>query len=275
MKRLVTVTLVAALCVTSLAIAQTATTQPAESAVPQTQPAGDAFKTQMDKVSYAIGVGLATDSKKQDVEINIDMVMQGFKDAAANKALLNDQQLQETMMAFRQELMTKYREKQAKLAETNKKEGEEFLAKNAKEEGVVTLPSGLQYKVIKEGEGPTPTITDTVDVRYRGTLIDGTEFDSSGEGTRPFPVSGVVRGMSEALQKMPTGSKWKLFIPGDLAYGSRAPSPTIGPNSTLIFDVEVVGIHEPAGGAAAGTQPGRPGTPPNIRMSPATRPAAE
>ena len=142
--------------------------------------------------------------------------------------------------------MKKREEEQKKLAEKNAKEGEAFFAENKKKEGIVTLPSGLQYKVIKEGDGPTPKATDTVSVNYKGTFIDGTEFDSSYKRNQPatFKVKGVIPGWVEALQLMKVGSKWQIFIPASLAYGDKGAGNVIGPNATLIFEVELLSIDE-------------------------------
>lgn len=284
MKRLLIAVSLIALCVTSLVLAETPATKPAQGKPAQSQPTTqpDIFKTQMDKVSYVIGyMSLGANAKRSEIDLNTDMLVQGYKDAMADKGKLTEQQMRETMMAFSQEMQAKMMEKQAKEAETNKKEGEEFLAKNAKEEGVVTLPSGLQYKVIKEGNGPLPKSTDTVNVRYTGTLVDGTQFDTSGETTRPFQLpSGVISGMSEALQKMPIGSQWKLFIPSNLAYGPQRRGPQIPANATLIFDVELVSIQPPAT-QPAGSQPAMqmprpaPSSPTiQLRPTPTTQPAA-
>jgi len=137
-------------------------------------------------------------------------------------------------------------EKMQVAAEANKKQGDEFLAANKAKEGVVTLPSGLQYKVLQQGTGPKPTATDSVVCNYRGTLVDGTEFDGSYKRGQPatFPVSQVVKGWTEALQLMPIGSKWQLFVPADLAYGPRGKPPVIGPNATLIFEIELISIQD-------------------------------
>ena len=153
----------------------------------------------------------------------------------------------EAMAAFKEEMMKKHEEELKKAAEKNKKEGEAFLAENKKKEGVVTLPSGLQYKVIKEGDGQMPKDTDMVTVNYRGTLVDGTEFDSSYKRGNPatFPVNGVIPGWQEALKLMKVGSKWQLFVPAGLAYGEKGAGSTIGPNATLIFEVELLSISEP------------------------------
>jgi FKBP-type peptidyl-prolyl cis-trans isomerase len=144
------------------------------------------------------------------------------------------------------ELRKKQDEKKHAAGEANKKDGDAFLAANKGKEGVVTLPSGLQYKILTAGKGPKPTADDSVVCNYRGTLINGTEFDSSYKRGEPatFPVGGVIKGWTEALQLMPVGSKWQLFVPSDLAYGERGPSPEIGPNSTLIFEVELLSIQD-------------------------------
>jgi FKBP-type peptidyl-prolyl cis-trans isomerase FklB len=161
---------------------------------------------------------------------------------------MTEQEVNETLTAFQKEMAAQQAERNKILVEKNKKEGEIFLAENKKKEGVVTLPSGLQYKVIKEGTGETPKLTDTVTVNYSGTLIEGTEFDSSYRRGQPatFPVKGVIAGWTEALQLMKVGSKWQLFIPSNLAYGERGAGRDIGPNTTLIFDVELLSIKEGA-----------------------------
>lgn len=204
------------------------------------------LKDQKDKVSYSLGMNFGEYLKKQDIETNTDILVQGLKDMlAGKKTLLTEQEYHDTMAAFQKEMTTKQMEKLKQLGEKNKKEGEAFLAENKKKEGVITLPSGLQYKVLKEGEGAIPKLTDTVTTNYRGTLIDGKEFDSSyrREQAATFPVKGVIPGWTEALQLMKAGSKWQLFIPSNLAYGERGPS-IIGPNATLIFEVELLSIKE-------------------------------
>ena len=202
------------------------------------------LKNQKDKISYIIGMRIGSDMKKQSIDINPNIVAKGIEDALAGaKPLLTDQEAQETMMAFQKEMMAK----QADVAKKNKTEGEAFLAENKKKEGVKTLPSGLQYKVMKAGTGKKPKSTDTVTVDYRGTLIDGTEFDSSYKRGQPatFQVSGVIPGWTEALQLMEQGAKWQLFIPSNLAYGERGTQGgPIGPNATLIFEVELISIQE-------------------------------
>jgi FKBP-type peptidyl-prolyl cis-trans isomerase FklB len=198
------------------------------------------LKDSKDKVSYSIGLNIGLNLKKQNVSINPDTLALGLKDALAGKPQMTDEQVKETMTAFEKEMI----DKQKAVAVKNGADGEKFLAENKKKEGVKTTASGLQYKVIKEGSGAQPKETDTVMANYRGTLIDGTEFDSSYKRGQPatFPVSGVIKGWTEALQMMKVGSKYQLFIPANLAYGERAMGPNIGPNSTLIFEVELVGI---------------------------------
>jgi FKBP-type peptidyl-prolyl cis-trans isomerase FklB len=202
------------------------------------------LKNQKDKISYIIGMDIGTNLKKQSIDIDSNILAKGVKDAlAGTKPLLTEQEIQETMMAFKKEMMAK----QEEIGKKNKKEGEAFLAENKKKEGVKTLPSGLQYKVIKAGTGKKPKLSDTVTAHYRGTLIDGTEFDSSYKRGQPatFPVSGgMIPGWTEALQLMEEGAKWQLFIPSNLAYGERGAGSVIGPNATLIFEVELISIQE-------------------------------
>jgi FKBP-type peptidyl-prolyl cis-trans isomerase FklB len=205
------------------------------------------LKDNKDKVSYSMGVRVGNSLKKESIEINQDAFIQGFKDElSGHKKLMTDQEVNETLMNFQKEMMAKEAARLKELGEKNKKEGEAFLAENKKKEGVVVLPSGLQYKIIKEGDGKIPTINDIVTIHYRGTLIDGTEFDSSYSRGQPatFPVKGVITGFSEALQLMKVGSKWQLFIPSNLAYGERGAGDDIGPNATLIFEVELLSIKE-------------------------------
>ena len=205
------------------------------------------LKNQKDKVSYIIGMEIGKNFKKQSIDIDPDILTKGIKDAiSGGKPLLTEQEIQENMVTFQKEMMAKQEELAKKLGENNKKEGEVFLAENKKKDGVKTLPSGLQYKVTKAGTGKKPKLTDTVTTQYRGTLIDGTEFDSSYRRGQPvsFPVSGVIPGWTEALQLMEEGAKWQLFIPPNLAYGERGAGRDIGPNATLIFEIELVSIQE-------------------------------
>jgi FKBP-type peptidyl-prolyl cis-trans isomerase FklB len=203
------------------------------------------LKTQKEKLSYSIGVDIGSNLKRQQLDVDGALLAQGLKDSLADgKLLLGEQEMKETITAFQKEMMAKNAERMKKLGETNKKDGDAFLAQNKKKPGVVSLPSGLQYKVIKEGTGKVPKATDTVTVHYRGTLVDGTEFDSSFKRGEPatLQVNGVIPGWTEALQKMKTGAKWQLVIPSNLGYGERGAGNMIGPNATLIFDVELVSI---------------------------------
>ena len=201
------------------------------------------LKNQKDKMSYIIGMDIGNNLKKQSIDVDPNILSKGIKDAlAGGKPLLTEQEISETMAAFQKEMMAK----QEQVAKKNKAEGDAFLSENKKKEGVKTLPSGLQYKVIKAGTGKKPKSTDTVTTHYRGTLINGTEFDSSYKRgqTVSFPVSGVVPGWTEALQLMEEGAKWQLFIPSNLAYGERGAGGLIGPNATLIFEIELISIQE-------------------------------
>jgi FKBP-type peptidyl-prolyl cis-trans isomerase len=206
------------------------------------------LKDQKDKVSYSLGLNLGTSWKQRGIEVDVDLVALGVKDAlAGTNTLLAPKEVQEVLMAFQKELMAKQEERFKALGEKNKREGEAFLAENKKKEGVKTLPSGLQYKIITEGSGPIPKATDTVKTQYRGTLIDNTEFDSSYKRGQPatFAVGGVIKGWTEALQLMKVGSKWQLFVPANLAYGERGAGRDIGPNATLIFEIELLAIETP------------------------------
>jgi len=204
-----------------------------------------ALQTAKEKQSYSIGADIGSKLKSQSIDIDTDLFSQGLKDAfSGGKLLLTEQEMKDTLTALQKELMEKQAERNKQLGEKNKKEGEAFLSENKKKEGVKTLPSGLQYKVIKEGTGKTPKAEDTVVTNYRGTLIDGTEFDSSLKRGQPatFPVKGVIPGWTEALQLMKEGSKWELFIPSNLAYGERGAGGVIGPNATLIFEIELISV---------------------------------
>jgi len=203
------------------------------------------LNTQKDKVSYALGMNLGNNLHTQSVEVDPDILLQGLKDSlAGGKTLMTDDEARATLTQLQGELRKKQEAKMQQAGEENKKEGEAFLAANKTKEGVVTLPSGLQYKILKAGTGPKPTATDSVVCNYQGTLIDGKEFDSSYKRGQPatFPVNGVIKGWTEALQLMPVGSKWQLVVPSDLAYGARGAGADIGPNATLIFEVELLSI---------------------------------
>jgi FKBP-type peptidyl-prolyl cis-trans isomerase len=232
-----------------------------------------ALKSDKDKLSYTFGANFGKSLRQQEIEINTEIFIKGMKDGlSGEKMLLTDQEMKETMTSFQKEMAAKQAEKRKALGEKNKKEGEVFLAANKSKEGVKTLPSGLQYKVITEGTGKTPKATDSVVTNYRGTLIDGTEFDSSYQRKAPatFKVTGVIKGWTEALQLMKEGSKWQLFVPSELAYGERGAGPNIGPNAVLVFEIELISVKEesatpPPKPGATGAKPGpatpRPGTP--------------
>ncbi|HEY7405238.1 MAG TPA: FKBP-type peptidyl-prolyl cis-trans isomerase [Candidatus Angelobacter sp.] len=204
------------------------------------------FANQKDKVSYAIGMNIGSGIHRQSVDVNPDVLAQGIKDAIAGKTQITEEEARAAIIQLQTELRAKQEEQAKQAADTNKKEGEAFLASNKTKEGVVTLPSGLEYKILKAGTGPKPTASDTVVCNYRGTLINGKEFDAN-QGAE-FPVGRVIAGWTEALKLMPVGSKWQLAVPSDLAYGPRGtPDGTIGPNATLLFDVELVSIKPPEG----------------------------
>ena len=237
--------------------------QSGATAAPQAQaPATPSpFKDQKEKLSYALGMSLGENFRRQSMEVDTDTLVRGINDGlSGGKTLMTDQELQATLMQMQSELRAKQQERIRAEATANKKQGEDFLEANKNKPGVVTLPSGLQYKVITQGTGPTPLATDTVVCNYRGTLIDGSEFDSSAKnGGKPasFQVGRVIRGWTEALQLMPAGSKWELYIPANLAYGERGAGP-IGPNATLIFEVELLSIEKPELGKPATPPPTKP-----------------
>jgi len=205
------------------------------------------------RASYAIGMNMGRSMKDQEVPIDLDLLVQGIKDGlAGGETLLTDEEMQTAMQEFQQMMMKKQQDKQAAMAGENEKAADEFFATNKDKEGVVTTDSGLQYQVLTEGSGAKPTASDRVSVHYKGTLLDGTQFDSSYDRGQPatFPVSGVIPGWTEALQLMPVGSKWKLWIPPNLAYGERGQGP-IPPGSALVFEVELLSIGEPSGNAGS------------------------
>ena len=203
------------------------------------------LKDDKDKVSYAIGLNIGKSMKTEGLDINPDVLAAAMKDVFAGaKTQLTDEEVQAVMQDFQKKMMAKQAAVRDEGLGKNKAEGEKFLADNKKKEGIKTTASGLQYKVITDGKGKTPKATDTVKTHYRGTLISGTEFDSSYKRGEPaeFPVGGVIKGWTEALQLMKEGSKWQLYIPSDLAYGERGAGKDIGPNSTLIFDIELISV---------------------------------
>lgn len=207
------------------------------------------LKDSKDKASYAIGLNIGRNFKKQNVDLNPDALVIGLKDAlSGKKPALSETEERDAMNNLQKEAM----EKQKAMADKNAAEGKKFLEENKKKDGVKTTASGLQYKVMKEGTGAQPKAVDTVTVDYKGTLIDGTEFDSSYKRGQPatFPLNGVIKGWTEGLQLMKTGGKYQFFIPADLAYGQRQMGPDIPPNSTLIFEVELKSVEPPAAGAS-------------------------
>jgi FKBP-type peptidyl-prolyl cis-trans isomerase FklB len=230
---------------------KTETKPDAKAAVKEAAKAADAnspLKTPADRISYSIGMNFGRNLKQAGLDVNVDILAQAMRDAlSGGKVLMTDQEIRETMTGLQQEMMAKETQRMKDAGEKNIKEGENFLAENKKKEGVVTLPSGLQYKVLKEGAGAIPKATDAVTVNYRGTFINDNEFDSSYKRGEPvsFPVTGVIAGWTEALQLMKVGSKWQLFVPAKLAYGEQGFPPAITPNATLIFEVELLGIENP------------------------------
>lgn len=206
------------------------------------------LKTDKDKVSYSLGLSLGTSMKEQSVDVDPDLLLRGIKDGmTGTKPLLTDDEVKAVIMNFQKEMAEKQKAAQALAKEKNKTEGEAFLAANKTKEGVKTTASGLQYKVLTAGTGPKPKESDTVTVQYKGMLIDGTEFDSSYKRGEPatFPLHGVIPGWTEGVQLMNVGSKFQLVIPASLAYGERGAGEMIGPNATLVFEVELLSIKAP------------------------------
>jgi len=203
--------------------------------------------TQQKKASYAMGMNLGRNLHTQKIDVNSDALIQGLRDGMSGaKPAMTEEEAREVLTQFQNQMRTKMQAEASQAAAKNKAEGEKFLAENKTKPGVTTLPSGLQYKIITAGTGPKPSATDTVVCNYKGSLLNGKEFDSSYKRGEPttFPVNGVIKGWTEALQMMPVGSKWQLFIPADLAYGDRGAGQDIEPGSTLIFEVELVSIKD-------------------------------
>lgn len=198
-----------------------------------------------DKLSYSIGIDLGKNFKRQDIDVNPEVMVKGLQDGiSGNKSLLTDEQMQDVLNKFQKELMAKKTADYKKQAEENKKKGEAFLKENKSKEGVVALPSGLQYKIVKSGSGAKPTKEDTVTVEYTGRLINGEVFDSTEKTGKPatFKLSQVIPGWTEALQLMSEGAVWEIYVPSDLAYGPRSVGGPIGPNETLIFKINLVDV---------------------------------
>ena len=240
-----TVLALAAICVALASVPATAQ----KSKTPKKAPAAAktaALKTTNDSVSYAIGTVVGNNLKQQEIELNVDLLTQGMSDVLADKnTALTMEQVQTILEAFKERMVQGQIAKNRELAAANKRAGEAFLAENKNRPGVVTLPSGLQYEIITEGTGAKPKATDKVTTHYKGTLLNGTTFDSSYDRGEPasFQLDQVIQGWTEALQLMSTGSKWRLFVPSDLAYGEGGAQGKIEPNSTLIFEVELLQVN--------------------------------
>lgn len=251
--------------------------KPAAVSTAKKAPAPLVLTTPKEKASYAIGMSIGKNLHRDSVDIDPAIFLQGLKDAmAGGKLALTDDEARAVLNDLQAEVRKTQQEKLQALAVSNKKDGEAFLSANKTATGVVTLPSGLQYKILKPGDGPKPMASDTVTCNYRGTFLDGSEFDSSYKRGQPasFQVGGIIKGWNEALQLMPVGSKWELFVPPDLAYGDRGAPPVIGPNATLVFEVELLSIQ-------AASKPSAPAAQPNASPAahstaqPAAQPAAQ
>lgn len=215
-------------------------------------PAAPEVKTDKEKFSYALGMNFGEGFRKQGLDVDPAVFAKALTEAfTTGKTAMTDEEMKAVLTAAAADIRKKQAAQQAEKSEQAQKNGEKFLADNKSKDSVVTLPSGLQYKILKQGTGDKPTLEDTVVCNYKGTLIDGTEFDASEKhgGPATFPVKGVIPGWTEALQLMPVGSKWQLFVPSNLAYGQQGP-PEIGPNATLIFEVELVSIQKAAAAPA-------------------------
>jgi FKBP-type peptidyl-prolyl cis-trans isomerase FklB len=226
-----------------------ATSSAAKAGTAKPATAAPVLSTPKEKISYAIGADLGNKLKSSSIDVDPTILTRALKDTLTGaKSAMTDEEIRATLSDLTKDLQAKQATLNKEKAEKNKKDGEAFLASNKTKEGVVALPSGLQYKIVKAGTGPKPTAADTVVCNYKGTLIDGKEFDSSYKRGQPatFPVGGVIKGWTEALQLMPVGSTWQLFIPSDLAYGDRQAGPDITPGATLVFEVELVSIQAKA-----------------------------
>jgi FKBP-type peptidyl-prolyl cis-trans isomerase FklB len=229
----------------------------------KTAAAAPTLSTKKDKISYAIGADLGGKLKSSSIDVDPNILTRALKDTLTGaKPAMSDDEIRATLSDLTKDLQQKQTVATKEKSEKNRKEGEEFLASNKGKEGVVALPSGLQYKILKAGDGPKPTAADTVVCNYKGTLIDGKEFDSSYKRGQPatFPVGGVIKGWTEALQLMAVGSKWQLFIPPDLAYGDRQAGPDITPGSTLVFEVELMSIQPKTAAAPDNAAPDKAAT---------------
>lgn len=237
---------------------ETATTDKNQAAQPVIQ-------SRKDKISYAFGVDLARDLQRQKNSLNVELLTRALTDAlAGNKLIMTDEEVTATVQTFEAEQKQDFEHAKTMVSERNKREGEAFFAENAKKEGVVTLPSGLQYKILKKGDGKIPTLEDTIVCNYTGKLLDGTEIDSSYKRKEPTaaPVKALIAGWSQALQMMPVGSKWELYLPPQLAYGTKAAGP-IPPYATLVFEVELLSIQDKP--QTVGAAQAKPGTVAQVR----------
>ena len=232
-------------CILASSLTLSAAAQDAKAPPAAAAPMPDALKDPTAQASYAIGLNIGAGLRRDAITVDPAMVAQGVKDAISGaKPLLSEDQLRAALTRVQADVQAAHQERVAHAAETNKAEGAAFLKTNGAKPGVTTLPSGLQYEVVTAGTGKKPTADDMVLCNYRGTLLDGTEFDSSYKRGAPdtFPVSGVIKGWTEALQKMPVGSKWRIYVPSELAYGDKGAGADIGPNAVLIFDIELLAI---------------------------------
>lgn len=257
MKKYVTLAVAALVAMVGVVGAQQQSGQPAQKPAAQSaqppstaQPQAGKPESVADRASYAIGYQFGRQFKQNEITVNNDLLMKGLRDGlGGGQASLTEEEMQTAVQAFQQQFMQQQAEKQKAQGEKNKVEGEAFLAKNKERAGVKTTASGLQYEVIKEGTGPQPKATDTVTVHYKGTLTDGTEFDSSYQRNEPatFALKDVVAGWTEGLQLMKVGSKYKLYIPAALGWGEQGRGPVIGPNAAVVFEVELISIGQPQG----------------------------
>ena len=226
------------------AAAEDAKSPPAAAVVP-TPPVPDLLKDPKAQGGYAIGLSIGAGLKRDGVSVDPEMIAQGIKDVLAGaKPQLTEDQVRQALSQLQANVQAQRAEAMVKAAETNKADGEAFLKTNSAKPGVTTLPSGVEYEVLTDASGPKPKADDMVLCNYRGTLLDGTEFDSSYKRGQPdsFPVGGVIKGWTEVLQKMPVGSKWRVYIPAKLAYGEKGAPPDIGPNAVLTFEIELLSI---------------------------------
>ena len=245
MRRIVFVVVAAAVLTAAAVIGVPADQKAASAPSKAIEVAKKTLQTQEQKVSYSLGLDIGRSLRQQGVETDMAVFVEGLKDGMSGaEPRISEEEMTRVLVAFQQELAAKLERENTKAAGGNMERATAFLAENAKNEGVTTLPSGLQYEVLEPGKGPKPTAADKVTVNYRGTLMDGKEFDSSYKRGKPasFPVGGVISGWQEALKLMQAGAKWRLFIPPDLAYGERGVPPVIPPNSMLIFEVELLSI---------------------------------